>query len=428
MLNLRRALAFWAAVLVFAVVGRAPAQTTTTTPTLVITKTGVTHSAPRSANRLNTQVNKADCLADDVVTFPITATGFTGYGLQAWVGTGCTDAGVRTLAGQRNCWKVLDTTFQQQGSSNQTGSASIQLHVRSMIAGYTDLFGGTSTGSDVGSNVAGTSGTGGSGGSGGLITGAGGTGGGATGGDTSTETTSTNTGPVIQAGIDACEQPDPAAVQGATNFTVFIMLIDNSTAAAVASDSWVGTFKLVGPQPPDVISAGVGGNLLVVNFSYSSQPGDTTGNGFNIYCDPPPGSAAASDAGLLGDAGIGTALTCDTPMSNVLVAGNDPPTDSRYRCGSGQKTSQTANATSLVDGVPYNIAVAAVDIYENTGPLSTLKCQVPQPVTGFYKAYRDAGGTGGGGFCSFSMNRKPLILLVVLGLASGLVWRRRRST
>jgi hypothetical protein len=71
--------------------------------------------------------------------------------------------------------------------------------------------------------------------------------------------------------------------------------------------------------------------------------------------------------------------------------------------------------------------VAAVDIYENTGVLSTVACEVPQPITGFYKAYRDAGGTAGGGFCSFSTKREPVIFLAVLSLASILVLRRRRA-
>jgi hypothetical protein len=426
MFNLRQVFAFWVALLVLTVVDSAQAQTTPAlTATIAVTKTGVTHSAPRSANRQNTYINHADCIADDKITFPLTATNFTGYGFQAWVGTGCTDVGIRKLAGQTSCWKVLDTTFQQV-SPNSTGSTTITLPVRSIIAGYTDLFGGAaSTTSSAGaSSTAGAGGAATVGGSGGTDTG--GTGTASTAGVTGATMDSTG---VINAGVDACEQPNPQNVQGATNVTVFFMLLDSSSGTAVASDTWVGTFKLVGPQPPDIVTAGIGGNLLVVSFMYSVQSGDTTRNGFNIYCDPAPGSAVAADAGLVGDGGVGTATTCPEPLiSDVLVAGNDPPADSKYRCGGGQATSQAANATNLVDGVPYNVAVAAIDSYENTGPLSTLACQVPQPITGFYKAYRDAGGTAGGGFCSFSTKREPVIFLAVLGLASGLLFRRRRAT
>ena len=171
----------------------------------------------------------------------------------------------------------------------------------------------------------------------------------------------------------------------------------------------------------------------MVNFSYSSTTvggtsTDQTINGFNVYCDPPPGDAAAVAAGLEApDAGVGSAVSCGVPTSQVLVPEMLPPPDPAYLCGSGQKTSQTADARGLVNGVPYNVAVAAFDTYANTGVLSTLQCQVPQPITGFYKAYRAAGGTAGGGFCSFSRTRQPLPLFALLAVVAGLGLRRRRT-
>jgi len=424
MFTLRRLLEFLTALFVFVVVGRAGAQAGAT---LVVTKTGVTHTAPRNANRLNTFINKADCLADDVMTFPITATNFAGYAFQAWVGNGCDATATRKLAGQTQCWKVLDTTVQAGASGLSSGSTSVQIHVRDIVTGFTNLFGGSgSTGTaGTGGAAGGTAASAGSGGTAGTDTG-----GTTSGGDTSTAGTSSGVGIgelISGSSAAACEQPNAQNVQGATTLTIYFMLLNTSTGDAVASTPWAGSFKLVGPPAPDVVTAGIGGNLLVVNFKYSTAPADQTGNGYYIYCDPPPGSAAAADAGLLGDGGIGTALTCPQPSSEVLVAGNDPPTGTKYRCGSGQKTSQTANATGLINNVPYNVAVAAVDIYENVGPLSQLACEVPQPITGFYKAYRDAGGTAGGGFCSFSTKREPLILIALFGLAFGLVLRRRRS-
>jgi hypothetical protein len=232
----------------------------------------------------------------------------------------------------------------------------------------------------------------------------------------------------VNVGPEACIEPSPTTVISATNFTIQFMLIDPSTNAVVGAVSpWTGQFKLVGPQPPDNVTAGIGGNLLVVNFTYNTPTVDQTINGYNIYCDPPHGSAAAIDAGLIApDASAGTELACSDPESDVLKQGGLAP-DGSYLCGTAQKTSTGGNATSLVDGVQYNIAVAAIDTFENTGPLSVLGCGVPQPVTGFFKAYRDAGGQGGGSYCSFSMKRDPVILLAVLGLASCLVLRRRRA-
>jgi hypothetical protein len=101
--------------------------------------------------------------------------------------------------------------------------------------------------------------------------------------------------------------------------------------------------------------------------------------------------------------------------------------DPKYQCGSASLSATGGNAVGLVNGVSYTVGVAATDTYANVGTLSTLTCQVPQPITGFYKAYRAAGGTGGGGFCSFSVKREPLPLVALLGLASCLVLRRRRT-
>ena len=54
----------------------------------------------------------------------------------------------------------------------------------------------------------------------------------------------------------------------------------------------------------------------------------------------------------------------------------------------------------LVDGVNFNVSVAAVDNFGNVGPLAAQGCGTPQPVTDFLTAYRNAGGGAGGGFCS----------------------------
>jgi hypothetical protein len=60
----------------------------------------------------------------------------------------------------------------------------------------------------------------------------------------------------------------------------------------------------------------------------------------------------------------------------------------------------TAKITGLIDGVTYNVAVAAVDNSGNVGPASTQECDYPAPVNDFWDLYRDAGGGAGGGFCA----------------------------
>ena len=407
MFNLRRVLVFWAVILLtFTVVGQASAQSS-----LKITKTGVTHTASRgSNNRGVTLINRADCDADDVITFPVVLSGFSNYKLQAWVGTNCSDVMVRQNTTQRSCWLVADTVV-----TGTVNTINLGIHVSSMVSGYTTLFGSAGPTTDTGGTGGATS-TAGAGGDAAAVAGSGGT----------SSTGTVGIGQLITPDPAYCTPPNPQNVQGSTGITLFIMLVDNSSGASVANDQWAGTFKLVGPPAPDQVSAGVGGNLLVVDFSYTTQPADTTGNGFYVYCDPAGGNAAAVDAGLIdADGGSPLVTSCGDAPSKVLFEG-DPPPSSEFRCGTGQKTSRTANATGLVNGAPYNVAVAAFDTYDNIGPLSAPVCKIPQPVTGFYKAYRDAGGEGGGGFCSFSPKREPMPLVILFGVASCLVLRRRR--
>jgi hypothetical protein len=420
MFNLRQLFAFWAVVAcLIGIAGSAKAQMIT------VSTAGVTHSRQnRGNNLLNTQINAADCAGDDIMTFPLTLSGaFSTDKLQAWVGTGCTDPGTRTSTTQTQCWLVANVS----PSGLLNGAINLQIPVTTIVAGYTNLFNTVTVNGTAGaggaSGASGTSGTSGTDAS--TVAGAGGA-------TTTTTVTTLGVGEQVMDDPKFCMQPNPTEVVAATNVTIYFMLVDPSTNAAAGSATWAGLFKLVGPAAPDVVSAGIGGNLLVVSFSYSASPAgassnDQTINGFNVYCDPPPGNAAAVDAGLEApEAGVGSATSCGVASSQVLMPGMSPPTDSAYLCGSGQKTSQTANARGLVNGVPYNVAVAAVDTYANTGVLSQLACQVPQPVTGFYKAYRAAGGTAGGGFCSFSRTRQPLPLFALLAVVAGLVLRRRR--
>ncbi len=420
MFNLRQVFAFWAVVAcLIGVAGSAEAQMIT------VSTAGVTHSRQnRGGNLLNTQINAADCTGDDIMTFPLTlntAGGtFSTDTLQTWVGTGCDSMTTRTTTSQAICWLVANVS----PSGLLNGAINVNIPVTTIVAGYTNLFTTVTVNGTAGAGGAsGTSGTSGTGG--GDVAGAGGA---------TTTTTPLGVGQQVMDDPKYCVLPPGTTEAGAIGVTIYFLLVNPSSSNADATATWAGTFKLVGPAAPDVVTAGIGGNLLVVNFSYSGAINGgscvvQTINGFNVYCDPPPGDAAAVDAGLEApEAGVGSAVSCAVPSSQVLIPGMIPPTNPAYLCGSGQKTSQTADARSLVNGVPYNVAVSAIDTYNNTGVLSQLQCQVPQPITGFYKAYRAAGGTAGGGFCSFSRMRQPLSLFVLLAVVGGLVLRRRRAT
>jgi hypothetical protein len=400
MFNLRRVIAFWAAMaLMVGLATAAGAQTLT--PTVTLSMTGVTHSRPnRGGNLLSSQINYDDCELGDVLSFPLSLANYTGYTLQAWAGDSCDQYANRETVGLTTCWPLITPI-----APTSTAPNPILISVKSILYGRT--LAGSSSVTTV-SSTGGSSGTGGTGGSGGSVAGSGGA------------ATATSEDPAC---TDASGSPT------AQTITVTFLLVDagNMNASAVSpSNQWTGSYKLSAPAPPDTVTAGIGEDLLPIHFTYTATS-DTTINGYNFYCDPPPGVAAAADAGVLPlDGGI--AITaCSGIPSSVLVPGNHVDTLDAYRCGGAGKSANGGNATGLVDGVAYTVAVATTDSYNNVGVLSTTTCQVPQPVTGFYKAYRNAGGTAGGGFCSISRRREPITLLALLGVASYFVVRRRRA-
>jgi hypothetical protein len=371
----------------------------------------VTHSITRTGFRLNTQLNYADCIGDDNITFSLSLANRASYPLQVWAGNNsCSTATNRTTTTAAGCWLLYNAL-----PSNNT--PTIKLNVRDILWGQT--VGSVTTGT-----ITTTGGTGGASGvaDGGTVTS--GTGGVDAGTDTTT-TSTLPTGTLIDFDdINACT--DNSGIPAVVNLAVTFMLVDPSNSEnALASAAWPGTYKLLAPNPPDNVSAAVGDTLLPVQFSYiDNQSTDMTINGYQIFCDPPPGGGAA-DAGVTPvptDAGL---VTPDCSNDSQLVAGEIAA--SKFQCGSASLSATSANATNLVNGVSYHVGVAATDTYENIGKVSTLSCEVPQPVDGFFKEYRAAGGKGGGGFCSFSMKREPLPWLALLGLASCLALRRRRA-
>ena len=68
----------------------------------------------------------------------------------------------------------------------------------------------------------------------------------------------------------------------------------------------------------------------------------------------------------------------------------------------GSSTGTTVDATGRDEG-EWACGVAGTDELENPGVLSNILCGVPEPVTDFFEAYRQAGGLAGGGFCQCSL-------------------------
>ncbi len=389
--NLRRLFAFLAVVgCILGFAGRSEAQVVTLQPA------GVVFTRTDRGNLKNTQINYEDCHENSAIKFTVSLTGaFTGLNLQVWAGSGCDNPTNRVTI------PICNMITSQ--SATQLNPPPFEIPIQQILFERT-LSSGTGSTSTAGAG--GTAGTGGDSASGGDV----GTGG---------STAGAGGAAVVSSGEPECtDKTGNSAIQ---NISVYLMLMDPSNNVMGTFATWNGTYKLVAPAPPTKVTPGIGEDQVPVSFTTDTS--DTTINGYNIYCDPPPGSEAAADAGLLPVDG-GAPLACAGSLK--LIAGQRP--DPSLLCGNTGARANSGTAKGLLNGVPYNVAVATTDSYYNSGVLSNVVCQVPQPVTGFYQAYRDAGGEGGGGFCSFSRHREPLTLLAVLGFGTYLVLRRRRAT
>ena len=398
MFNLRSVFAFWAIVaLLLGSAGRAQAQTagaiTVTVPPVGVKR----HHQDFAGKVLITQINYKDCLNEDYFTFTVNlGTGYAAYGLEVWAGTGCENQVNRTGTA-RTCWQIAAL----QPTSIIVNN--LQVPVRKLLSGRT---GGTNLG---------TGGTGGTGGGADATVG---------GGDTAgTENSAGGTGGSNDGATGTPSEctPTSVAVQPQT-LSLYFLLLDSNFALGGQAQYKV-TYKLNAPGPPGNVQTGIGEGIAPITWTPTPNNPDQTIDGYQLYCDPAPGMQGVEESGIVWDPNTLPAGCVD---SSILYAGARP--DDKYKCGTANKTSSRANATNLVNMVPYNVSVAATDTYRNVGAVAAPVCAIPQPVTGFFEAYREAGGEGGGGFCSFSRHGQPVLLLSVFGLALCLVLRRRRAT
>jgi hypothetical protein len=171
------------------------------------------------------------------------------------------------------------------------------------------------------------------------------------------------------------------------------------------------SYDLVGPEPPTSVKAGVGESALIVSWNASSS--DEFLGRYNVYADRAGGEA---------DAGAGGADSSGSCTSDDLVPGELPTISPKTQTNA---STEEAEARGLTNGVLYAVGVASIDNFNNPGPLSKLDCGTPEPVTGFFEAYRDAGGQGGGGYCSIGAAPSRTSAAFVALVALGLVARRR---
>jgi hypothetical protein len=199
---------------------------------------------------------------------------------------------------------------------------------------------------------------------------------------------------------------DEGNEEGQVSRTLYFLVVSGGAYQYQGVPAFAYKYDTRAPKPPTMITAGAGEASLIVELE---EPDELNVERYRFYCAP-------TDSG--------TVAGCS---ASKLVPGEDP--DGTTECGSqSAKGTQTFTTSATLDnGVAYAVAVASEDDVGNVGVLSEVACGTPKEVTGFYEAYRAAGGEAGGGFCSFAPARRgavPLGLALLLGCAA--LARRRR--
>jgi len=324
-------------------------------------------------NMLPSWINLNDCLNNEVIQFDIQTSGRidTSYNLTAWVGQECETAENRTNT-TPTCYPVSEALQAQDPNTR------VPVPVRNIIAamkgsGFATLDAGVTT--DAGSD-------------------AGGEGGAGSGTDD-----------------DLC-----SGFVHPTNFAITFMMLNAQNAEPTENymrASWAGQADLTGPEAPTLVSVGKGENTLVV--SWTGDPNTPIGetDAFGVYCNPPASQGPDVDGGT----------ACE---DGPLVPGQPPP-DANL-CADALGSGSSVQTNKLTNGVSYTVAVAGRDTFYNVGTLSDTMCESPEPVTGFFEAYRAAGGKAGGGFCAVNAGRSLAgALFAALTLVAFVVRRRLQA-
>jgi hypothetical protein len=205
-----------------------------------------------------------------------------------------------------------------------------------------------------------------------------------------------------EATVENCD--DPTDTGGVTRTLHFYVITDGKVLLE-GTPAFAYTFDTVAPAAPTEITAGAGEASLIVGLT---APGEENVERFRFYCAP-------TDSGTVEDC-----------SAAALQPGMQP--DEELACGSVGATGidMAQTSSSLENGVAYAVAVASEDDVGNVGVLSEMACSIPKEVTGFYEAYRAAGGQAGGGFCSFGPARRGAIPLGLAALLGLLAFARRR--
>jgi hypothetical protein len=339
-----------------------------------------------------------DCIAGDVFTFSLSAT-VSGDTLEVWAGTENCATNRSNGLDRGQCWIVAAETLDDD-------NVKIEVPVRNVLARRL-----------------------------------------------------TTTLPPTNVGSEVCD--DSTDVNGEA-ISWYFMIVEGGQASEYIA--WNGNpggtgFDVVGPRPPGSIRVGVGERQLAIKLDDVTT--DTTRERYEAFCVPegttwdslgmdggappvtPGGDVStvdvdAGDAGFAGvggagastvDAGTDTDAAPAACFTELLRKGTRPPPE-QFSCGTANAVSSTLRTSRLPNNVNFAVAVSGQDDLGNAGIVSDVRCGTPIPLDDFYELYSRAGGSGGGGFCSFSPQRRTggvATLGVGLLILVGLSYRRCRG-
>jgi len=195
-----------------------------------------------------------------------------------------------------------------------------------------------------------------------------------------------------------------------------------------ASVTVVGTV----PVAPIIGTVTGGNNALMVNWNWPpgvSLSTDTSLQGIQLFCQRGANNQVFK-TGTFGPAWTIPSKVCPKTLPPPTT-GSLATLDPAYLCsGLISSTSNSYRIEGLQNGIPYGVAVAAVDRYGNISALSGPAYGIPVPTVDFYSEYRSDGGTALGGYCTLDRwHARPgaLALFFVGGLGLILVLRKRRN-
>jgi hypothetical protein len=341
----------------------------------------------RATNNFPYWISRADCLADDVLTFKVQVTTPNADQFEVWAGTADCTQKTERQGTTANCWRVY--------SKNLVKSpASIQIRAQDLVAQHSVVNGG-------GLDVAGTE------------------------ADCKPKyqatglyfmyindsgDVSSNTVKFSETGIDTEGPITPDITEVQPSDKRLIVKWDNNNPTEFAGYR-VYCAKGVETDTADnalTLADGAVVDGAVLDTAQSNSTSLTSNiNGSNGTSTDGVSAAAQSGAPTDGGAGSG-ANASDAGESGVpgcggssLVEGRFPP--SSALCGEIATYSATSGyAKNLENGEYYAVGLTAIDRLGNESYLSNVVCNSPRDVFTFYEDYKEAGGGGGGGFCSLT--------------------------